>query len=420
MSHKVIETVLGSALTASGTLTLSYPTGTNPGTFANGKRHKVVTGNGDKFPMPKYATVSFGATTITLTWGSSSPTLPVGTKLYVQLDAAGKSPQSTAEARDPALGNTAAVALKIVDWGAPLTADSDGVSASQSVSAGASFALDGALLSTIVSGRMIFDVPRNVVAAWTTTSILTITGKDEYGNTMVEKSASGTSHTGKKAFKEITSVSSSASITSATVGTGNILGLPVFLTGPANIVAEFENGINIKPAAKVFLPWEIEATELSAGTAEQLVCPVDGYIDQARGIVQEAIVTGGDITFKVGTTDVTGLTLTVANSDAAGTRYSDRPTTPRDSSTVVAKGDRLQVVPAAAFNGGGAVNGVLEIEAHGVQGTLVVGLTTASAATSNDVRGTYAPRTAPDGATRYALLLQLADPDFQGQDQYAG
>jgi hypothetical protein len=52
----------------------------------------------------------------------------------------------------------------------PSTADADGVCASQSVSGSAEALLNGALLGTIINGRMIFDVPRNVVAAWTNTA----------------------------------------------------------------------------------------------------------------------------------------------------------------------------------------------------------------------------------------------------------
>ena len=420
-TREVIQTTLLAALAPSGTLTLGYPAGTNPGSFINGVRHRVVTGANDVFKAPKYFTLSYGATTITLTWAAGAPTLPIGTKLFIQLDRAGSNPQHADEARAPSLNDTAALSLKLVNLGAPAAAASNNIAASQSVAAAASFSLNGALLSAVATGKVILDKPRNVVAAWTTTSILTITGRDDYGNAMAEVSASGTSHTGKKAFKEITSVSSSASITGATIGTGNVLGLPVFIPDVSAILAEMENGVNVKPAGKVFLPWEVEATELAAGTPEYIVSPVDGYIDQQRGIVGVAIVTGGDITTEVNGVAVTGLTLTAANSDAAGTRYADRPTTPRSSTTVVAKGDSITVTPAAAFNGGGSVNGVLEIEPSGLQGTLVAGqLAAAQSGTTGDVRGTYTPRTTPDGSVRYALLLALADANFLGDDQYAG
>lgn len=109
------------------------------------------------------------------------------------------------------------------NFGVIAAASANAIATSQAVGAAASFNINGALAS---AGVATLPTPRNVVAAWTTASILTITGTDEYGSIMVEVSASGTSHTGKKAFKTITSITSSASITAATVGTGTVIGLP--------------------------------------------------------------------------------------------------------------------------------------------------------------------------------------------------
>ena len=80
--------------------------------------------------------------------------------------------------------------------------------------------------STVTASVAILDVPRNVIAAWTNTAILTVIGTDFYGQPQTEASASGTSFTGKKAFATITSITVSANVTGATVGTGNVLGLP--------------------------------------------------------------------------------------------------------------------------------------------------------------------------------------------------
>ena len=425
MSHKVIQTTLASALSGSGTLALSYPSGTNPGTFARGKRHMVVTGSGDVFKAPKYFTLSYGATTITLTWASASPTLPVGTDLFIQLDAAGSSPQRTLEAAGPSLSdNATAVSLKLVDWGAPLTADADGVSASQSVAANETFLLDGALSGDIIAGRMIFDVPRNVVAAWTTTAILTITGKDEYGNTMVETTASGTSHTGKKAFKEITAVSSSASITSATVGTGVILGVPAFLPDVGAIMAEFRGGVEIAaPRDPVYVQTRITEAEVDAATSVFVVAPCAGYITGAQVVSEAAVTTGGSFTFKIATVAVTGLAVVVADSGGAGGIYdADTPTSLVGATGLVAKGDMIEIVGDAAFNAASSMHVTIEITPiYSPKGTVVAGkLDARQSGTTGDVRGTYSPDIAPDGATRYALLLALTDPDFLGDDQYAG
>jgi len=126
-----------------------------------------------------------------------------------------------------------------VDLGAVEAADADGIAESQAVGAGADFSLDGALED---GGLVTFDTPRNVVAAWTGTAVVTVTGTDEYGETVVESSASGTSLTGKKAFKTVTSVSSSASITGATVGTAKVLGLPFRIDAKNQVIVVSEDG----------------------------------------------------------------------------------------------------------------------------------------------------------------------------------
>ncbi|MGE3646199.1 MAG: hypothetical protein AB7F96_20320 [Beijerinckiaceae bacterium] len=109
------------------------------------------------------------------------------------------------------------------------------------------------------------------------------------------------------------------------------------------------------------IPFVIPSTELLAGTPINLVSPVAGYIKKATAIVQTAVGTGGDITFKVGTTDVNGLTLTIEDSAAVGDIVTDTATA-LHASRAVDKDERIQVVPAAAFASTGAVNGYVEIE----------------------------------------------------------
>jgi hypothetical protein len=109
----------------------------------------------------------------------------------------------------------------------PDVADADGISISASVSSGVAAVITGALAT---GGVATFDTPRNVVGAWTTTAVVTFVGTDQYGVAMSEASASGTSHTGTKAFKTVTSVTPNASITGATFGSGEKLGFARFLT----------------------------------------------------------------------------------------------------------------------------------------------------------------------------------------------
>jgi len=110
-------------------------------------------------------------------------------------------------------------------FGGPTIGAANSIALSQTVTVATTplVVLNGALAAGGIATQ---DVARNVVAAWTGTSVITITGKDVHGRTVVEASASGTSLTGKKAFKTISSASFSADVTAATVGHGDVLGLP--------------------------------------------------------------------------------------------------------------------------------------------------------------------------------------------------
>lgn len=110
------------------------------------------------------------------------------------------------------------------NYGAIALAVANAVATSQSSSGGTNALIINGALAT--AGVATIPTPRNVVAAWTNTAIMTVVGTDQYGETMTEASASGTSHTGKKAFATITSITFNAAVTAATVGTGVVIGLP--------------------------------------------------------------------------------------------------------------------------------------------------------------------------------------------------
>jgi hypothetical protein len=118
--------------------------------------------------------------------------------------------------------------------------------------------------------------------------------------------------------------------------------------------------MSIKAGEDVIVPFSINQTDLLAGTSAELVAPVDGFVDELYVIVQAAVTTGGAVTVKVGTTDVNGLSVTVADAATKGTVYSDSATAGHGS-RAVSKGDRLQVVPASAFDTAGAINGFVKI-----------------------------------------------------------
>lgn len=241
MSLDTVSTVLSSAVASGGTITFSYPTGKDAGSYRGGYGHSLIArGLMATFYEPASFTIAFGASVVVTYNGAT--TIPTGTTVSLELNSVGVTPEV-----DKIL-NTTKRAQKLepflVDFGAVDTADADGVVASQAATAlsGLATGIDGALAS---GGVATFDVPRNVVAAWTGTAVLTVTGTDEYGVVIRESSASGTSLTGKKAFKTVTGVTTSADITGLTVGSGVVLGLPIYLPYAAGaVVKEIQDGAN--------------------------------------------------------------------------------------------------------------------------------------------------------------------------------
>ncbi|CUW38790.1 exported protein of unknown function [Magnetospirillum sp. XM-1] len=238
----VASFTLGSSLAASGTATVSYPSGRSKGSYVGvGNKGHVLVVNGNTYVSPTHFALTFNAnaSNITLTWGAGMPTIASGTTCSLQINRLGPDDYITRPTTDVVKVINASVQL--INLGSPNVADADGVAASQSVTIATTplAVINGALAT---SGVATFDVPRNVVAAWTGTAVLTVTGTDEFGNTVVESSASGTSLAGKKAFKTVTSASFSANVTSATIGTGDVLGLPVYLPATGLVLHELEDG----------------------------------------------------------------------------------------------------------------------------------------------------------------------------------
>ncbi len=240
MSFKNVSTILSADVAASGTFTVGYPSLTDAGFFADTKGHKLWIGDHQKlYDYIEDFTLTFGASSITVTLGSSLTTAPAGSGVRVQLDMAGVD--SFDKIHNDNLAKVAVGAVLLIELGAPDTADPNGICESQSITSAAGGDIDGALEEGATE-IAVLDVPRALVASWTTTAVMTVTGTDEYGNVMVENSASGTTLTGKKAFKTVTAIAISTDVTSATVGTGQVVGLPIRLPGTGYVVAEIDDG----------------------------------------------------------------------------------------------------------------------------------------------------------------------------------
>ena len=425
MSFEISETTIGSAVATSGTITFSYPANTSAGSFA-AFGHKIWV---DKFQYllesPSDITVSFGASDITVTYLAAT-TIPVGARARAQFNIEGADDgELQLRLEDDVVKSSALANLVEVNLGSPDTADADGYIISQDLTAAGVFSISTTAAAAIAAAALAgtADVPRNVVAAWTGTAVLTITGTDDYDVTLVQSSASGTSLTGTKAFKTITDVSTSADITSLTVGTGDVLGLPAFVTSASKIISELEDGALLaRNNSKVLIQDHMLEAAVDAGTSLEVTSPVAGNISKLTTVARGTITTGGGVTVEVATTAVDGLSVTIADAAAAGDVDTDTPTAGH-ATTAVAVGDRIEIIPAAAFNASADIFCILEIDVAAgeqVNGTLVGGVSAAATATTGDVRGTYDPTTACDGSTAFALLVTTSDADYKGVAQFGG
>lgn len=261
MSFKTVQGTLAAAVDTTETFTVPYPTGTGAADFKLGVDHKLVA-IGAVFTAPEDFTVAFGASNMTVTYNGAT-TLPEGARYTLQIDEQG------AVAGVEVGGRVAyePVTLGILDLGAPGTADADGILVSASVLAatGTATVLTGAL---VAGGVAVMDAKtgRNVVAAWTGAAVLTVHGTDMYGNAISESSASGTSLAGKKAFKTVTSFSFSANVTLCTIGSGDVIGLPVYTPNAALVLKESQDGA--AAAAGTIVAGLSKATKSTATTAD--------------------------------------------------------------------------------------------------------------------------------------------------------
>jgi len=239
INHDVRTVTLGANVATGGTFTATYPAGKTGNDYRGGDDHQIISASTTAlFARDGDFSLTFGASnmTVTLLRGRG---FSAGETVYLHVDRA-----AIEEGEELIMANPDRMAPLTpvrVTLGIPATADADGAVASQSatLASGLATGINGALAA---GGVATFDVPRNVVAAWTNTAVLTVTGTDEYGNVMRESSASGTSMTGAKAFKTITSVTTSANITGLTVGSGVRLGLPMYLPNVPNVISQLQDG----------------------------------------------------------------------------------------------------------------------------------------------------------------------------------
>jgi hypothetical protein len=205
VSNRTLTGVLASAVADAGTFAVSYPTGTDEGAFYGAFGHHIMV-NSTKYAFPDDLDITLTTTTITVT-NKSGATWPAGATWYLHLNQHGK--------------NRTGAGVLLVNGALS----------------------DGDLATSVAT----FDVPRNVIAdsGGADTAVITVTGTDEYGQVMSEAiTLNGTTAVpGLKAFKTVTGVSASATVTNGMfLGTGDVLGLPIRLAEIGFVSKELANG----------------------------------------------------------------------------------------------------------------------------------------------------------------------------------
>jgi hypothetical protein len=233
---------LAAPVAQDGTFTVPYATNRSGGSYAGAYKHKMfVRSLQTTFEAPAGFTVAH-STSMTVTYKGET-TLPASSEITLEMQRVGADDNRPENLIIPDTVKRATLA--IIDLGSPLAIDVDGICEAQNRTGAGLLELDGAF---VVNGVAVLDVPRNVIvdSGGADTAVLTITGRDVYGQTMVEAiTLNGTTAVaGKKAFKEITSVHASATVANgAFIGTGDVLGLPVYLPATGYILGDYESGV---------------------------------------------------------------------------------------------------------------------------------------------------------------------------------
>ncbi|BAQ16101.1 hypothetical protein [Methyloceanibacter caenitepidi] len=241
-SFDVVEVALGSAVAQSGTIVIDYPENRYSGSYV-GYGHKIYAEGLQRHFTQDGGEISVAFTTsITITYNGAT-SIPANTAVMVELNRAG---DDRADILAGLPGGVTPMLPYLIDLGTPDMLDAGGICEAQSDTGAHDLTINGDLAS---GGVVVLDVPRNVIAdsGGADTAVLTVYGEDVYGQPMAESITlnGSTAVPGKKAFKKITRVAASATISNgAFLGTGDVIGLPVFL--PYNtaglVIGDFENG----------------------------------------------------------------------------------------------------------------------------------------------------------------------------------
>lgn len=277
----------------------------------------------------------------------------------------------------------------------------------------------GARLGTFRSGKLhklvvngtLYSAPEQFTVAWTSATVITITNGSGASFPVGARYILQLDVGGSVGLKSVTNV--------------DVLNTKVMTLARINLGAPIAADTD-----------GVATTEL-LGSAGDI--PIDGV--RASGGVATLDVPR-NVTLTVATTNHSALTLTVYGTDEYGNTVIEAITGPNNNTvsgkkafktvTRVASSGAIatngisvgfgDVLGLPIFVGGGGVMRELEDGATASSGTFVAGLSplTKSTSTTADVRGTYDPNSAADGAKVFELDCFIQDPDFLGNPQFDG
>jgi len=248
--QRTIETVLAAALAAAGTLVVDYPAGFDENHFSP-VGHKISVKNGGNLLQGRDFSIAFAKTQATVTAAAGFATIPAGSTLFVELHLRGNRSDIDLTTLGAPGNRVSRRQVVEINLGAPAAIVTNGICESQNRTGAGTLLINGSLSDgDLATSVATLDVPRNVIAdsGGVDTAVITVTGTDEYGEVVVEAiTLNGTTAVpGKKAFKTITGVSSDGTVTNGFfLGTGDVLGLPVFLQNSIYVLFDTEDGATV-------------------------------------------------------------------------------------------------------------------------------------------------------------------------------
>lgn len=422
MSNQLqIKAALATALVQSGTLAFSYPTGYNKADF-NTFNAQLATDTGNLFTTANADfTLSLGDTSATLTFQAAT-SIPVSTEVILGLDLHGDQLFKDQNKSKRTIAKTIIRYTERVNLGTPGTAATTTVATTLVATTTAKSYAIADFTAAFKAAGGVLDVPRNLTITGSSSAdhVVTITGKDIYGQTMIENITASSTATvvGLKAFSQVTgiAIAAGASAKTISIGTGVALGLPVMVKAWDNILRQVVDSEIIATNVKRYLEFAPAIVAANAGTSQFYPSPCYGFITKATVAVCAAFTTGGAVIPKIATVAVTGLSVAVSTG-VAGTVYTDDATDPWGSTGEIAKDASIEIAGDAAFDSVGNYAGYLEIVPGG---KLVVGSEAVPTATTGDIRGTWTPPTAltPNGSRTYILDILTSDPGYIGIEPF--